>query len=534
METPWYKNAILYGIDIWSFKDSNGDGIGDLRGVIESLDYLADLGVTCLWLLPFYPSPYRDNGYDVKDYYNIDPRLGTLADYAELVEQANRRGLRVLTDLVANHTSDQHPWFQASRRDPSSRYRDYYVWSQTPVPTQSHTIFPGAEESVWTYDEIARQFYYHLFYHFEPGLRFANPDVQAEFQRIIQFWLAFGGSGFRIDAAPHMVEQKGLPSTRPDDPIALLKGLYEAAAKQREDVVLLGETDVQIEKIEPYFQALNMLFSFFNSEFMFLAFAQQQPDRLVEIVERQQKVIGPKGQWVNFLRNLDELDMDQLSQPEQQLVFDTFAPEPQMRLYGRGIRRRLAPMLGGDRRRMEMAFSLMFSLPGNPCFMYGDEIGQGDDLALRERDSVRTVMQWSDAAEGGFSSAPITNRPAVWSAPFGYRQMNVEQQQKDPGSFLQWVKQLCALRKSCPEMGLGKFTALQSDAPALMAHQMQSERAVIALHNLKDERVRAKVTLKAGAPGLQKLFGNAEIQSQSGGTLQVELPPYGYAWAAAS
>ncbi len=532
MQTPWYKNAILYGIDIWSFKDSNGDGIGDLRGVIESLDYIAELGVTCLWLLPFYPTPYRDNGYDVKDYYNIDPRLGSLADYAELIEQANRRGLHVLTDLVANHTSDQHPWFQASRRDPSSRYRDYYVWSESPVPTKKHSIFPGVEESVWSFDELAKQFYYHLFYHFEPGLRFANPDVQAEFQRVIQFWLSFGGSGFRIDAAPHIVEQKGVPSTKPDDPIALLKGLYDAAVKQREDAVLLGETDVQIEKIQPYFQALNMMFSFFNSEFMFLAFAQERPDRLVEMVERQQKVFNPKGQWVNFLRNLDELDMDQLSKQEEQLVFDTFAPEPKMRLYGRGIRRRLAPMLGGDRGRMEMAFSLMFSLPGSPCFVYGDEIGQGEDLALRERDSVRTLMQWSGAAKAGFSSSVITNRPAVWSEPFGYQQVNVEQQQKDPDSFLNWVKQLCSLRKSCPEMGLGKFATLQSDAPTLMAHQMQSERAVIALHNLKNESIQATVTLKDDSQEVEKLFGNAEITGRSGNSLQVKLPPYGYLWAA--
>ncbi len=531
MQAYWYKNAIIYGIDVWTFKDGNGDGIGDLRGVIESLDYLAELGVNCLWLLPFYPTPYRDNGYDVKDYYGIDPRIGTIDDYAELVRQADRRGLRVLIDLVANHTSDQHPWFQAARRDPTSRYRDYYVWSKEPIPTQKHTIFPGAEESVWTYDDSAKEFYYHLFYHFEPGLRFANPEVQAEFQRIVDFWLSFGGSGFRIDAAPHIIAQKGLPSTKPDDPIAVLKGLYQAAARQREDVALLGETDVKIDKIQPYFQALNMLFSFFNSEFLFLTFARQRPDRLIESIESQQSVLAEKGQWVNFLRNLDELDLDQLSKEEEQLVFETFAPEPRMRLYGRGIRRRTASMLGGDRARMEMAYSLLFSLPGAPAIMYGDEIGMGDDLSLRERESVRTLMQWSNGEKGGFTTAEDTIRPAVWSEPFGYQQVNVAEQQKDPGSFLNWMKRLCALRKSCPEMGLGKFAALQSGDPGVMAHAMQGERTVFALHNLKGEEVRASVTLTAANSAARKLFGNGEIADQEGKVLQVQLPPYGYLWA---
>ena len=530
MQSYWYKNAILYGIDIWTFKDSNGDGIGDLGGVIELLDYLADLGVTCLWLLPFYPTPYRDNGYDVQDYYNLDPRIGTLDDYAELVRQANRRGLRVLTDLVANHTSDRHPWFQASRRDPTSRYRDYYVWSEFPVPTKAHNIFPGVEEDVWTYDELAKMYYFHLFYHFEPGLKFANPDVQSEFQRIMEFWLSFGGSGFRIDAAPHMVEQKGLLSTRPEEPLAILKRLYDTAASRREDVVLLGETDVEIEKIGPYFQALNMLFSFFNSEFLFLTFAQQRPDRLIEIVQRQQKALAEKGQWVNFLRNLDELDMDQLTAQEQQLMFQTYAPEERMRLYGRGIRRRAAPMLGGDRARMEMAFSLLFSLPGAPAIMYGDEIGMGDDLSLRERDSVRTLMQWSGEDNGGFSTASLTIRPAVWDPPFGYPRVNAAEQQKNPDSFLNWMKRLCAARRACPEIGLGKFAPLETDDPAVMAHAMRGGRTVAALHNLKGEDARVQVNLPVPTGGASKLFGPGDVTARQGNTITVDLPRYGYLW----
>ncbi len=531
MQSHWYKNAILYGIDVWTFKDSNQDGIGDLRGVIDSLDYLSDLGITCLWLLPFYTTPYRDNGYDVQDYYQIDPRIGTLADYAELVRQANQRGIHILIDLVANHTSDQHAWFQASRRNPHSRYRDYYVWSAEPIPTKKQSIFPGVEESVWSYDELAHAFYYHSFYHFEPGLRFVNLEVQAEFKRIIDFWLSFGTSGFRIDAAPHMVEQKGLLATKPDDPIALLKGLYDTAASDREDVVLLGETDVQIEKIKPYFQALNMLFSFFSSEFLFLTFAQQRPGRLVEVLGRLQKARDEKGQWVNFLRNLDELDMDQLSSDEQKLVFDTFAPAPDMRLYGRGIRRRTAPMLGGDRARMEMAYSLLFSLPGAPAIMYGDEIGMGDDLSLRERDSVRTLMQWSGAEKAGFSNAEITVRPAIWSEPFGYQKVNVADQQKDPGSFLNWMKQLCALRNGCPEMGLGKFVPLQASDPAVMAHEMQGERSVLAVHNLKGEPTHAVIHLNGLSSAAHKLFGNGDISARQGQSLQVDLQPYGYFWA---
>src|SRR5215213_9091726 len=404
-QPPWYKNAVIYGIDVATFQDSNGDGIGDFRGVCDRLGYLTELGVTCLWLLPFFPTPNRDNGYDITNYLEVDPRLGTFDDFIHLVHRAGERGIRVLIDLVMDHTSDQHPWFQAARRDRGSRYRRYYEWSDAPSPADPDktNIFPGEETSVWTYDAIAGQYYFHRFYHFEPDLNVMCPEVQEEIERVIDYWLSFGIAGFRVDAVSHMIESphKEDNASLVHDPHRVLRELRAYTAGRRPDAVLLGEADVEPGQLKSFFgdgDQLHMLYNFLLNNYLFLALAQQRSAPIARAL-RLLPPVPPSGQWVNFLRNFDELDLERLTEEERQAVYHAFAPDPEMRIFGRGIRRRLAPMLN-DPRRVLMAYSLMMSLPGSPLLMYGDEIGIGEDLSLPGRDAVRTAMQWSKHANG--------------------------------------------------------------------------------------------------------------------------------------
>ena len=535
----WYKNSVVYAVDVERFNDSDGDGIGDFPGLTNRLDYISRLGVDCLWLLPFYPTPNRDNGYDVKDYFEVDDRLGDLGDFAEFLHEAESRGIRVIVDLVVNHTSDQHPWFQAAREDRDSKYRDYYVWVDDPeeADIEAETIFPGQEESVWSYDDVADAYYFHRFYGFEPGLNLSNPDVRDEIRNIMGYWLRLGVDGFRFDAASHMIGPKGLESTRPDDPHGVLRNFRRFVTKRKGDAVLLGEVDVAPNRLGEYFgdgDELVMLFNFLLDNYLFLALARQNMEPIVEGI-RLLPTVPTEGQWVNFLRNLDELDLERLTESERQDVFEAFAPDEGMQIYGRGIRRRVAPMLDGDERRIRMAFSLLFSMPGTPMVVYGDEIGMGEDLSLPGRTAVRTPMQWSNEKNAGFSDADAGDvvEPVVDDGQFGYEHVNVADQEFDPDSLFNWMQRLVALRKENPELGWGRFDLVETEEPGVILHRcIWEDSGVLAIHNLADEATDVSFSLP-GDPNLVDVFANRQyepLDSNDDDGYEFTIDPYGYRW----
>jgi maltose alpha-D-glucosyltransferase / alpha-amylase len=533
----WYKNAIFYALDVRTFHDANGDGWGDFRGATHKLDYIADLGITCIWLLPFFPSPQRDNGYDVARYLGVDQRLGTTEDFEYFLHSAGERGLRVFLDLIVNHTSDQHPWFQAARRDPKSRYRNYYVWTDHPTPTSAEQkpIFPGEEAGVWSYDERAGAYYFHRFYHFQPELRIANSEVRDEITRIVDFWLSFPISGFRIDAASHMIEDKGLPGTAPERPHSILKELNDFVAARRPGSVLIGEADVPLAQIADFFgngDQLNLIFNFLLSNDLFLALATERAEPIVRCLE-ELPAVPQSAEWLNFLRNLDELDLERLTSDEREMVYQAFAPDEGMRIFSRGIRRRLAPMLQGELPRIKLAFSLLFSMPGAPLLVYGDELGMGDDLALDGRNAVRTPMQWTGAENAGFSSADAAQlvRPVIADGPFAYHRLNVEAQQADDESQLNWMKQLVNARRHCEEIGWGDCHVLQPDHPAIVAHLCDWKGSrLLAIHNLSRKACTATIDLGGRINVVPSLvFGDAGHEIRDGRHI-FQLDPFGYAW----
>lgn len=548
MKGMWYENAVFYGLDIRRFQDSNGDGFGDIRGLISRLDYLSELGVEAIWLQPFFDTPLRDNGYDIRDYFQIDPRVGTLDDFSDLVAEAKKRNLRLIIDLVMNHTSDQHPWFQAARRDPNSRYRDYYAWTDS-VPEESAgggPIFPGEEDNVWTYDPVAQAYYFHRFYHFQPGLHIANPEVQEEIFKAVDFWLSMGVDGFRFDAAQIMTEAKGLEETRPKDPDKIFQEIHSYITNRNPKAVLLGEVNVTLDKIGDFFggsSEMNMLFNFLLGPHVFLAFAQGNAEPLKDYLK--ESYIPPEEDvWLNFLRNHDEFTLDKLSDEQKEAVFKKYAPDESMRIYGRGIRRRLAPMLsesgqGDARKRIELAFSLLFSSPGTQMIFYGDEIGMGDDLALPGRTSVRTPMQWSDKQNAGFSDAERLIAPVISAGPFSYEKVNVSDQQKEDGSLLQYVKKLIAVRKIYPQIGVQPVQVLDpkekgkqilvSGYPPIDDEQEQV--SLVMFHNISSDPLSTSVSLKRTSESpVDAVFGNGTVNNQEKDQISVDLPTYGYLW----
>ena len=416
----WYKNAVIYCLSIATYLDTNGDGIGDFHGLMSRLDYLQGLGVTAIWLMPFQPSPGRDDGYDVADYYGVNPRYGTLGDFVEFTQGCKQRGLRVLIDLVVNHTSDQHPWFQEARRDPSSKYRDWYVWSKKkPKNAASGVVFPGVQKTTWTYDDIARAYYFHRFYDFQPDLNTANPEVQAEILKIMGFWLQLGVSGFRMDAVPFVISSKGA-MVKPEEDYEMLRTFSQFLGWREGDAIILGEANVLPDTDMHYFgsagERVQMMFNFEVNQHLFLAMATADSRSLKRAMQWTKKRPAT-AQWGQFLRNHDELDLGRLKDKERDAVFAAFGPEPEMQLYDRGIRRRLAPMLEGDRRRLELAYSLMITLPGTPVIRYGDEIGMGDNLKLPERNCARTPMQWSTEPNAGFTKSNNPVMPVIECRP---------------------------------------------------------------------------------------------------------------------
>jgi trehalose synthase len=529
----WWKSAVVYCLDVETFLDSNADGCGDLPGLTERLDYLGGLGVSCLWLMPFYPSPRKDDGYDITDFYGVDPRLGTHGDLVELVRTARDRGIRVIADLVMNHTSDQHPWFQAARADKDSPYRDFYVWSDEKPPEKpGDVVFPDKENSNWAWDEEAGQYYLHRFYSHQPDLNVANPEVRDEIAQVVGFWLEQGLSGFRVDAVPFMLEPMGMPGGALVDPHELLRDLRRFIGRRSGDAILLGEVNLPPVDQRTFFgdedgDELHMLFSFTVNQALYLALARESAAPL-ERALAELPAIPPDGQWASFVRNHDELTLDKLSAAEREEVFAAFGPEEDLQLFGRGLRRRLPPMLGGDEQRMRLVYSLMFSLPGTPVLFYGEEIGMGENLAIEGRMSVRAPMQWSGDVHGGFSTvedAKALVRP-VTEGEFGPERVNAAAQRRDPGSLLNWMERLIRRRREVPELGWGAYTALSPREPEVLAHRCDwDESTVVAVHNLAGHDVKTTLPIEEDGT-LVDLLGAEDLEPP----FELALEPYGYRW----
>ena len=529
----WWKNAVIYCVDVELFQDSNGDGIGDFAGLTDRLDYLAGLGVSCLWLMPFYPTPNKDNGYDIADYYGVDPRLGSLGDFVEFVRTASDRGIRVIADLVVNHTSDQHPWFQAARADRRSPYRDYYVWADEPPEDGPRDIvFPGQETSNWEWDEQAGQYYLHRFYRSMPDLNITNKRVRHEIDKVVGFWLELGLCGFRVDAAPFLIELAGTEprgagaGTIDQDPHAYLRGLREFLNRRRGDAVLLAEANLPPADQRRFFgdedgDEMHLLFNFTLNQRLFLALVRGQAEPLARGL-RELPEVPPENQFANFVKNHDELTLDKLTEAEREEVFAAFAPDPDMRSFGRGIRRRLPSMLGGDQRRLRLAYSLLLTLPGTPVLLYGEEIGLGDDQSVPGRGAVRVAMQWTDGRSGGFSSAE-PKVPRVTGGPFGPAAVNVAGERRDHDSLLSWMGRAIRTRRETPELGWGRWALLEAGSEAVLAVRYEWQDAtVVVLHNLGPEPCRV------GVDGdLSDLFADQRYERAGPG---LELAGYGYRW----
>jgi maltose alpha-D-glucosyltransferase/alpha-amylase len=445
----WYKNAIIYCLDVETYQDGNRDGIGDFEGLRRRLDYLQGLGVTCLWLQPFYPTPKRDNAYDIADYYGVHAQHGSLGDFVAFMQHADALGIRVIVDLVVNHTSANSPWFQQARRDRRSPYRDWYVWSDArPKNHKDGVIFPGQQRTTWTFDRRAGQYYLHRFYHHQPDLNTWHPYDRAEIQKIMGFWLQLGVSGFRMDAVPFLIAKKGA-GVEPQQDFNLLKEMRDFLQWRSGEAILLAEANVPPDESALYFgrdgERLQMMLNFAVNQRLFYALATGDIEPLIHALE-ETRAHPRNAQWVQFLRSHDELDLGRLTPEQRQKVFEAMGPETRMQLYGRGIRRRLAPMLGNDRKRLELAFSLLFSLPGTPMMQYGDEIGMGDNLRLPERDCTRTPMQWTAGRHGGFSQSRSVVRPVVSDKTYGRHTVNVATQRRDPQSLLNWTERIVRAR----------------------------------------------------------------------------------------
>src|ERR1051326_6430022 len=441
--------------------------MGDFNGLPERLPYIAGLGFNTIWLLPFYPTPVRDEGYDITDFCGVDPRLGTLGDFVEFTHQARDYGIRVIVDLVVNHTSNQHPWFQAARSSPKSPYRDFYVWKKNkPKDANTGMVFPGSQKTTWTFDRRAKEFYFHRFYDFQPDLNIANPAVQEEICRIIGVWLELGVAGFRVDAAPFLIELKGIDSADVSDPYQYLREFRNFLSWRTGDAILLAEANVEMDTVAKYFgdgDKFHLMFNFMLNQYFFLALARQEAAPLVEGMFKP-PAIPDLFHWATFLRNHDEIDLGRLTESQRAEVMHEFGPQKNMQLYNRGIRRRFASMLGGDVARLKMAYSLLLSLPGTPVIRYGEEMGMGEDLRLKERNSIRTPMQWTDEENAGFSTARRNElfRPVITGGEFGYERVNVEAQQRDRESLLNFIERCIRARKQCREFGWGTWKPVDS------------------------------------------------------------------------
>jgi maltose alpha-D-glucosyltransferase/alpha-amylase len=531
----WYKTAVFYELYVRGFQDGTGDGNGDFRGLTERLDFLQWLGIDCIWLLPIYPSPLRDGGYDVSEHFSVLPIYGTLGDFYDFLEAAHSRGIRVIADLVMNHTSDQHPWFQESRR-PGSAKRDWYVWSDTDQRyLDARIIFVDTEASNWTWDSEAQAFYWHRFFSHQPDLNYANPEVQEAMLEVIRFWLDMGLDGFRLDAVPYLFEREGTNCENLPETHEFLKRVRKEVDSKYESKLLLAEANQWPPDVVPYFgdgNECHMAFNFPVMPRMFMALRREDRTPIIDIMNRTPK-IPDVAQWGLFLRNHDELTLEMVTDEERDYMYAEYAKDPRMRR-NIGIARRLAPLLDNGRRQIELLYSLLFSLPGSPVVYYGDEVGMGDNIYLGDRDGVRTPMQWSSDRNAGFSKADpaALYLPLLMDPVYGFQAVNVEAQERVSTSLLQWLRRLLQVRKQHPVFGMGDYEPLYPENRRVFAfiRQLGSD-VVLVVANLSRFAQPVELDLSRWI-GLvpEEMFGRTPFPIVDGRPYRLALGPHGFYW----
>ncbi len=532
----WYKDAIFYELHVRAFMDSNGDGIGDFAGLTDKLDYVRDLGVSCIWLLPMYPSPLRDDGYDIADYRNIHPDYGTLDDFQRFLDTAHSRGLRVIADLVMNHTSDQHPWFQEARRSPDSAYRDYYVWSDTDQRYRdARIIFVDSETSNWTWDPVARQYFWHRFYHHQPDLNFENPAVRAAMLDVMRYWLDRGLDGFRVDAVPYLFEREGTNCENLPETHEYLKELRAEIDARYRGRILFAEANQWPVDVRPYFgdgDECHMAFNFPLMPRIFMALRREERRPIIDIVH-QTPDLPASCQWGIFLRNHDELTLEMVTDEERDYMYLEYAKDARMRL-NLGIRRRLAPLMDNGRRQIELLHSLLLSLPGSPVLYYGDELGMGDNIYLGDRNGVRTPMQWTGDRNAGFSRTdperlylPVNANPV-----YHYQSVNVETQMRTQTSLLNWVKRLIRVRQKYPVFGRGSIEFLLPENEKILAYiREESGCAILCVSNLSRFAQAAELNLRRFAGRVPiELHGDTRFPAIGELPYLLTFAPHGFYW----
>ncbi|WP_164021826.1 maltose alpha-D-glucosyltransferase [Pyxidicoccus trucidator] len=536
LDPLWYKKALIYELHLRAFHDSNGDGHGDIPGLIEKLPYLQDLGIDCIWLLPHYPSPLRDDGYDIADFYGIHPDYGTLADFQRLVDEAHKRGLRIITELVVNHTSDQHPWFQEARSDPKSPKRDWYVWSDSDeVYKGTRIIFLDTERSNWTWDPVAKQYFWHRFFSHQPDLNYDNPEVQEAMLDVMRFWLNMGVDGFRCDAVPYLFEREGTNCENLPETHAFLKKLRKTIDSEYQGKMLLAEANQWPADVRVYFgegDEFHMGFHFPVMPRLFMAVRKEDRTPIVEIMQ-QTPDIPDNCQWAIFLRNHDELTLEMVTDEDRDYMYREYATDPRMRI-NLGIRRRLAPLMDNGRRRIELMHSLLFTLPGTPVMYYGDEIGMGDNIYLGDRNGVRTPMQWTGDRNAGFSRADYARlyAPVIADAVYGYQSINVEAQERVKSSLLHWVKRMIRIRQRYPVFALGTLRFLQTENRKVLSFVREYEgQTVLVVCNLSRFSQPAVVDLRDFEGQVPvELIGETPFPRISNMPYQLSLGPFMFLW----
>lgn len=534
--TDWYKDAIIYQVYVRGFQDSTMDGNGDLRGLIKRLDYLRDLGVNCLWLMPIFESPLRDDGYDISNFRNIHPYIGNVADFESLTEAAHDRELRIITDLVVNHTSDQHPWFQEARHNPRSPFRDYYIWSDTDEKYRdARIIFTDTEHSNWTWDPIARQYYWHRFFSHQPDLNYDNPAVCQEMLDIMVFWLDRGIDGFRVDAVPYLFEREGSNCENLPETHTFCKAMRSLVDKQYPGTLLLAEANQWPSELVSYFgqgDEFHMAFNFPLMPRVFLAIGREDSRPIVEIIESLPN-IPSSCQWALFLRNHDELTLEMVTDAERDFLYNEYAKDLRMRL-NKGIRRRLAPLMENDHNQIKLLYSLLFTLPGSPVIYYGDELGMGDNIYLGDRNGVRTPMQWSGDRNAGFSRADPSQlyQPLITDPVYHYQAINVEAQLRSPSSLLNWLRGLIRIRKLYPVFGRGSLKFIKGNNHHIVAYVREYQgQTVLILNNLSPsaQPVELDLTFLAGTTPVEML-GNQSFPEIGLQPYFFSLSPYSFFW----
>jgi len=534
----WFKDAVFYEVHVRAFADGNGDGIGDFLGLTGRLDHLAGLGVDCLWLLPMYPSPLRDDGYDIADYRDIHPHYGTLDDFRAFLDAAHVRGMRVLTELAVNHTSDQHPWFVEARSSRDNPKRDYYVWSDTDERFASaRVIFCDTEKSNWAWDPISKAYYWHRFFDHQPDLNWDNPAVRDEMWGVMKFWLDLGVDGFRVDAVPYLFEREGTSCENLPETHDVLKFLRRRVDEgyPGQGKILLAEANMWTEDVRPYFadgDEFHMAFHFPIMPRMFMAIQLEDRKPLVEILDRTPE-IPSACQWGIFLRNHDELTLEMVTHEERDYLFDEYASNSSARL-NLGIRRRLAPLLEGDRRKIELMNGLLMSFTGSPFIYYGDEIGMGDNVYLGDRNGVRTPMQWDGDRNGGFSEADPEQlyQPVIANPVYGFQAVNVRAQERTPSSLLNWMKRLVAVRKTAKVFGRGTIQFLHPANHRILAYARAFEdQTVIVVNNLAATAQAVELDLSEYAGAIPvEMFGGSPFPRITRAPYTLTLHAYGFFW----